>query len=68
MTQKHSHSDCKYFYHKSTRCPHINTDIMKRATRLLDHYDGEFTTVPSSPTDKEIDNICNNDCNMFTQK
>jgi hypothetical protein len=66
MSQKQTHHNCKHFSHKNPRCPHMNNDIMKRATQLLDNYDGEFT-IGSFPTDEEIDKICNN-CNAFTQK
>ncbi len=67
MNQKQTYHNCKNFSHKNKRCPHINDDVMKRATQLLDNNDREFTIGSSFPTDEEIDKICNN-CNAFTQK
>lgn len=65
MSLKYTHANCKYYGRR--KCPHINSDIMKRATRGLDNYYGREFTVATFPTEEEIDNICNNECDMFTQ-
>jgi len=62
-----TYDKCKYFGSKKY-CPHINDEIMKRATQDLPKYHGgKPTNMLHPPTDEEINEICGK-CDEFTQK
>jgi hypothetical protein len=67
MSEEQTYDKCKWFGSKKY-CPHINDEIMSRATQEIPRsYNGKPRIMQHFPADEEINEICGK-CDKFTQK